>query len=66
MCIRDSMKNEDLTARIEKHILRIGKNKGCNERQINTIIAMIRVVREDGGIKEPNLEKVFELVGEDI
>jgi len=60
------MRNEDLTARIEKHILRIGKNKGCSERQINTIIALVTTVREEGGIKESDLEKIFELVGEDI
>jgi hypothetical protein len=60
------MKKENLTSRIEKHILRIGNSKGCNERQINTIIAMIRTIREEGGIKETELEKIFDLVGSDI
>ena len=60
------MSSENLTSRIEKHILRIGKNKGCNEHQISSIIALIRTIREDGGINESQLEKYFELVGGEI
>ena len=60
------MTSENLTSRIDKHIVRIAGAKGCNERQINTIRQLVRTIREDGIVTNKQLEKCFELVGGEI
>ena len=60
------MTSENLTSRIDKHIVRIGVAKGCNERQINTIQELVRTIREEGFVTEKQLENCFELVGGEI
>jgi len=57
------MPTENLTSRIEKNIARIGAKKGCNQGQINTILALVRTIREEGVVTIKQLENCFEILG---
>ena len=59
------MPEKTLTDRSEAYVKMIGKNKQATEKQINTIIQLIKSVRNDGAVDDDTLFSFFELVGDE-
>lgn len=57
------MPEATLSERIEKHVRNVGRKKGANSEQINTILGLIKTVRTEGGISDESLLRIFDLVG---
>lgn len=57
------MPEATLTERIEKHVRNVGRKRGANIEQINTILGLIKTVRNEGGISDEALMRIFDLIG---
>jgi hypothetical protein len=56
---------KSLTERIETFVKIVGEEKGATGNQINSILKLIKTVRDDGCIDDDALNSFFELVGDD-
>ena len=57
------MPEATLTERLERHVRSIATRKGANHAQIETILGLIKTIREEGVISDQSLLEIFDLVG---
>tara|TARA_B100002052_G_C15556284_1_gene451394 strand:- start:67 stop:246 length:180 start_codon:yes stop_codon:yes gene_type:complete len=57
------MPEGNLTLRLERHVRSVAGRKGANNAQIETILGLIKTIRDEGSISDESLLEIFDLVG---
>ena len=57
------MPEGNLSFRLEKHIRSVASKKGASPNQIDSILGLIKTIRDEGVISDEALLEMFDLVG---